>query len=74
MVKFRCRDTFCGLPPEAAKHILFAPQNCNFEAEAASKVELMKKIVDHATEVHGLEDRRLAPTVMMERVESHIET
>ena len=37
-----------------------------------NKRDLIKMIVDHATDVHGLEDRRLAPAVLMERVEAHI--
>jgi predicted small metal-binding protein len=72
MLKFKCQDTFFNLPPEAAKHVINPAADCRFEAVAATKVDLIKKIVEHATEVHGLEDRRLAPAVLMDRVESHI--
>jgi predicted small metal-binding protein len=72
MLKFTCKDTFCDLPEEAAQHVIHQSDHCSFSCEAKDKRELMKRIVAHATDVHGLEDRRLAPAVMMERVEAHI--
>ena len=73
MLKFTCKDTFFNLPPEAAERIIHQKEDCPFCCEAENKRELIKKIVEHATEIHGLEDRRLAPPVFMERVEAHIE-
>ena len=73
MLKFSCKDTFSDLPEAAAEHIIHQSADCSFCCEAESKRDLIKLIVDHATEVHGLEDRRLAPAVLMERVEAHIE-
>lgn len=72
MLKFTCKDTFCDLPEEAAQHVIHPNDACAFSCEAEDKHALIKLIVTHATEVHGLEDRRLAPAMMMERVEAHI--
>jgi len=72
MLKFVCKDTFNNLPPEASERIIYQKSDCDFVAEADNKLDLMKKIIEHATEVHGLEDRRLAPAVFLERVEKHI--
>lgn len=72
MLKFCCKDTFYDLPAEAAERVIYQKSDCGFCCEAEDKRELIKLIVDHATEVHGLEDRRLAPAVFMERVEAHI--
>ena len=72
MLKFTCKDTFFNLPEEAAERIIHQNCECCFTCEAKDKRELIKMIVDHATEDHGLEDPRLAPAVLMERVESHI--
>ena len=72
MLKFTCKDTFYDLPAEAAERVIHQAADCPFCCEAENKRELIKCIVEHATEVHGLEDRRLAPPVFMERVEAHI--
>ena len=72
MLKFICGDTFYALPAEAAERVIHQSADCPFCCEADSRRELVKRIVEHATEVHGLEDRRLAPPVFMERVEAHI--
>lgn len=72
MLKFSCKDTFFNLPEEAAQHIIHQAENCPFCCEAENKRELIKLVVDHATEIHGLEDRRLAPAVLMNNVEAHI--
>jgi hypothetical protein len=72
MLKFNCKDTFGDLPAEAAERTIHQDKDCKFTCEAENKRDLIKRIVDHATEVHGLEDRRLAPAVFMERVEAHI--
>ena len=72
MFKFNCKDTFYDLPAEAAERIIYPAADYPFCCEDADRRELIKKIVEHATEVHGLEDRRLAPAVFMERVEAHI--
>ena len=72
MLKFICKDTFHDLPEEAAQHVIHQKADCDFCCKAENKRELIKLIVDHATEAHGLEDRRLAPAVLMERVEAHI--
>lgn len=72
MLKFNCKDTFFHLPEEAADHVIHQSENCEFCCQAENKRDLIKKIVEHATEVHGLEDRRLAPAILMERVEAHI--
>lgn len=71
-MKFVCGDTFYNLPAEAAERIIHPCADCDFCCEAGDRRELIKLIVEHATEVHGLEDRRLAPPVFMERVEAHI--
>ena len=71
-MKFCCEDTFFDLPEAAAEHVIHQMSDCAFCCEAADKRELIKLVVEHATEVHGLEDRRLAPAVLMERVEAHI--
>lgn len=72
MLKFHCKDTFFDLPEEAAQHVIHQKADCGFCCEAGNKRDLIKLIVEHATEEHGLEDRRLAPAVLMERVEAHI--
>ena len=72
MLKFSCKDTFSNLPAEAAEHVIHQADNCPFCCEAADKRALIKLIVEHATEVHGLEDRRLAHSVIMDHVEAHI--
>lgn len=72
MLIFRCKDTFYNLPPEAEERIIHQSACCDFCCEAENKRDLIKLIVDHATDVHGLEDRRLAPSVFMENVEAHI--
>lgn len=72
MLKFTCKDTFYDLPAEAAERVIHQASDCAFCCTAENKRELMKLIVDHATEVHGLEDRRLAPAVFMDRVQAHI--
>lgn len=72
MLKYTCKDTFYDLPADAAEHIIHQAADCAFCCEAENKRELIKLIVEHATEVHGLEDRRLAPAVLMQRVEAHI--
>ncbi|MEG2217794.1 MAG: DUF1059 domain-containing protein [Clostridia bacterium] len=72
MLKFICKDTFFHLPEEAAQHVIHQSEGCQFCCEAENGRDLVKQIVDHATEVHGLEDRRLAPAVLMERIETHI--
>lgn len=72
MLKFSCKDTFDDLPEAAAQHVIYQMSDCPFFCEAENKRDLIKMIVDHATDVHGLEDRRLAPAVLMERVEAHI--
>ena len=72
MLKFTCKDTFYDLPAEAAERVIHQSCDCDFCCTAEDKRELIKLIVDHATEVHGLEDRRLAPAVFMERVQAHI--
>lgn len=71
MLKFICKDTFCNLPT-AAEYVIFQKADCDFCCGAVNRRELIKLIVEHATEAHGLEDRRLAPAVLMERVEAHI--
>lgn len=71
MYRFNCKDTFYNLPPEAAERVIYQKVDCDFVAEADNKLDLMKKIIEHATEIHGLEDRRLAPAVFMDRVEQH---
>lgn len=71
-MKFVCKDTFYDLPESAAEHLIHQTADCGFCCEAQNKRELLKLIVDHATEVHGLEDRRLAPAVLLERVEAHM--
>ena len=72
MLEFICKDTLFELPEEAAEHVIYQMNDCSFRCRADNKRELIKKIVEHATDVHGLEDRRLAPAVLMERVEEHI--
>lgn len=72
MLKFTCKDTFYELPQEAAERVIHQKADCGFCCAAENKRELIKLVVEHATEVHGLEDRRLAPPVFMERVEAHI--
>lgn len=72
MLKFKCGDTFYDLPKEAADRLIHQISDCEFTCEASNKRDLVKMIVEHATEVHGLEDRRLAPSILMERVEAHI--
>ena len=72
MLEFACKDTFFELPEDAAEHVIYQMNDCRFCCRAAGKRDLIKMIVDHATDVHGLEDRRLAPAVLMERVEAHI--
>lgn len=72
MLKFNCKDTFFSLPLEAAERIIHQCSDCSFTCEAENRRDLIKLIVEHATEVHGLEDRRLAPAVFMERVNAHI--
>lgn len=73
MFRFTCKDTFFNLPPEALEHVIIEKCDCDFCCEAENKRELIKLIVDHATDVHYLEDRRLAPAVIMDHVEAHIE-
>lgn len=72
MLLFKCGDTFYDLPQEAAEHVIHQKKDCCFTCSAENKRELVKLIVEHATEVHGLEDRRLAPAIIMERVEAHM--
>lgn len=72
MLLFNCGDTFFALPQDAAEHVIHQMHDCHFSCKAENKRELVKLIVEHATEVHGLEDRRLAPAVLMERVQAHI--
>ena len=72
MLKFNCKDTFYNLPEEAAERVIYQSDRCEFCCMAENKRDLIKLIVEHATEVHGLEDRRLAPAALMERVEAHI--
>lgn len=72
MLKFSCKDTFFDLPEEAAQHVIHQKCDCGFTCQAENKRELIKLIVAHATDDHGLEDRRLAPAIIFERVEAHI--
>lgn len=59
MLKFNCKDTFYNLPEEAAERVIYQSDRCEFCCMAENKRDLIKLIVEHATEVHGLEDRRL---------------
>lgn len=72
MYKFCCKDTFYNLSGLAAERIIEQTDDCDFCCKAEDYHELMKLIVCHATEVHGLEDRRLAPAVLMDNVKAHI--
>lgn len=73
MLRFKCLDSFYDLSEDAAQHVIHQAKDCPFCCTAENKRELIKLIVEHATEVHGLEDRRLAPAEIFTRVEAHID-